>query len=172
MDKEKLAKQAITFRPITESDDDIRFLFQVFASTRAEEMAVTGWSKEQVDQFLGMQFNLQHTQYMRNYKNPTFDIILYNEAQAGRLYIDRGKKEIRIVDLALLPEFRSRGIGTKILNALITEADSKNLALGLHVEHNNPAMSLYKRLGFIQKGDTGVYLFMEKSPSTANESPG
>lgn len=164
MDKKKLASAAITFRPLEETKEDLEFLYKVYASTRSEEMAMTDWNEQQIEEFLRMQFNLQHKQYMQNYQNASFDIILYHKRPVGRLYVDRRPDDIRIVDIALLTEFRRQKIGSKIMEALTTEADEKNATLSLHVEHNNPVLGLYQRLGFEKKGDTGVYFFMERSP--------
>ena len=83
----------------------------------------------------------------------------------GRLYLGRRQDDIRIVDIALLTEFRRQKIGSKIMEALMAEADEKNVTLSLHVEPNNPALGLYHRLGFEKKDATGVYFFMERSPS-------
>jgi ribosomal protein S18 acetylase RimI-like enzyme len=154
----------ITFRPIKKTQEDMELLFKVYASTREEEMTLTGWNKEEIDAFLRMQFGLQHKQYMENYKNAAFEIILYNKIPVGRLYVDHRKDDIRIIDIALLPEFRRRGIGTKIMRDLIAEADQKQIKLSLHVEQNNPAMNLYEKLYFKKSKITGVYFFMERKP--------
>ena len=167
MDKKKLASAAITFRPITESKEDLEFLYKVYASSRAEEMTMTGWNEQQIEEFLRMQFDFQHKQYMQNYQNASFDIILYHQQPVGRLYLDRRQDDIRIVDIALLTEFRRQKIGSKIMEALMAEADEKNVTLSLHVEHNNPALGLYHQLGFEKKDDTGVYFFMERPPAAS-----
>ncbi|MCU0285660.1 MAG: GNAT family N-acetyltransferase [Acidobacteria bacterium] len=159
MDKEKLAKEAIEFRPITGEDNE--FLYHVYASTRAEEMALTGWKAEEIEAFLRSQFHLQHVQYMENYKqNGSFDIILVKGEPAGRLYIQRKENDIRIVDIALLPGYRGLGVGTKIMKELMAEADQKKIQLSLHVEQFNPALGLYERLGFEKKDLIGIYYFM------------
>ena len=64
-------------------------------------------------------------------------------------------------DIALLPEFCSRGIGTTVLRGLQSEAAAAGKPLRIHVERFNPALRLYERLGFRQIDDRGVYLFME-----------
>lgn len=163
MDK-KADYSLLSFRPIKDTEEELEFLYRVYASTRVEEMAMTGWSEKQVEEFLRMQFRLQHTQWLQNYKKAKFEIILYNKVPAGRLYIDRRKDDIRIIDIALLPEFRRQGIGSKLMNDLIAEADQRQVTLSLHVEHNNPAMGLYDRLGFVKKELVGIYYFMERPP--------
>ena len=85
---------------------------------------------------------------------------------AGRLYVHRGPSEIRIVDIALLPEHRGGGIGTSLLEELSAEADAAGKSLTIHVERMNPALRLYDRLGFSVAEDKGVYLLLERSPAS------
>ncbi len=148
-------------RPI--SDADLPFLAKLYASTRQEELAVTDWSQHQIDAFLASQFEAQHKHYMEHYASSSFDLLLDRESEApiGRLYLDRRQQEFRIVDIALLPEWRSRGIGGAILRRLLEEAGNCNKAVSIHVEFNNPAMSLYLRLGFRHISTNGVYHLME-----------
>jgi ribosomal protein S18 acetylase RimI-like enzyme len=143
----------LTLRKIDASDTS--FLYQVYASTRIDEMLLSGWSKSQIDWFLEMQFNLQHTQWQQCYPDAAFDLILLDDTPVGRFYIDRRETEIRIVDIAILPQFRGRGIGTFFLSEIINEGKGKGLPVSLHVEKNNPARSLYERMGFklVEAGD-------------------
>ncbi len=83
---------------------------------------------------------------------------------AGRLYVARWEDEIRIVDIALLPEHRGNGLGTALLRELIEEADAAGKPLSIHVEQNNPARPLYDRLGFEEAGEFGVYVLMRRAP--------
>lgn len=151
----------ISYRPITEAD--LPFLGRLYASTRREELAVTGWPQERIDAFLAQQFDAQHKYYTEHYTAASFDLILDQESDQaiGRLYLDRREKEIRIVDIALLPEWRDRGIGGAILRGLLAEAAGEGKSVTIHVEANNPAMNLYLRLGFRHVDDNGVYHLME-----------
>ena len=168
-EKKKNQTPNITFRPKTEND--LEFLFQVYYSTREDELAITGWTQIEIEEFLRMQFRLQHTQYMENYKlNGSFDIILVDGIPAGRLYVNRGTQEIRIIDIALLKEFRKKGIGGHIMTDLIQEADHKNLSISLHVEVNNPALKLYERLGFEKKEIIGIYHYMVRPAKHQQET--
>jgi len=142
-------------------DQDRAFLTQVYASTRAEELAVTDWSEEQKAQFCQMQFDAQDAHYRAHYPTAEFSIIERAGVSAGRLYVDRWEKEIRIMDIALLPEHRNAGIGTKLICQLRDEARATGKTLSIHVEQFNPALRLYERLGFRKVADTGVYFLME-----------
>ena len=97
---------------------------------------------------------------------PTPDSSSFSGRRAvGRLYVARWTGEIRIVDIALLPEFCNRGIGTTLLRQLQAEAQDAGKPLRIHVERFNPALRLYDRLGFRQIEDKGVYLFLEWRPA-------
>jgi len=149
----------VSLRPITPADD--AFLARVYASSRAEELAVTGWPEEQKADFCRRQFDAQSAYYAANYPGASFQIIERDGWPVGRLYVDRWEKEIRIVDITLLPEFRGSGAGTKLLRELQDEARRAGKSLTIHVERFNRALTLYHRLGFEQIEDKGVYLLME-----------
>lgn len=153
---------SLKLQPI--SNSDMPFLYKIYRSTRIEEMKLTDWNSREIEEFLEMQFILQHKQYMENYKQASFDIIIYNNLPIGRLYINRYDNEIRIIDIGLLPEYRRIGIGNGIISDIITESECKNLPISLHVEYNNPATSFYRHLGFEPEKDLGVYIFMKRFP--------
>jgi GNAT superfamily N-acetyltransferase len=148
----------IALRPIAPEDDS--FLAGVYASTRTEELAVTGWSDEEKAVFCRRQFDAQSAHYRENYPGASLQIIERDEIPIGRLYVAHWEREIRIMDIALLPEHRGAGLGTKLLRDLQQEARSTGKSLTIHVERFNPALRLYQRLGFQQIEDKGVYLLM------------
>src|SRR6266404_5982314 len=148
----------ISLRSMTAEDNS--FLAGVYASTRAEELAQTGWSDEEKAVFCRRQFDAQTAHYTANYPGASFQVIERDGQPIGRLYVARWEKEIRIVDITLLPEFRGAGIGTKLLRDLQDEARAAGKSLTIHVERFNPALRLYERLGFQQVEDKGVYLLM------------
>lgn len=148
----------IQFRPVVDNDMDL--LRRIYASTRELELQQTDWSDEQKRAFVEMQFNAQHAFYREHYYDASFDIVLYGGAEAGRLYVLRSPKELSIVDISLLPEFRGKGIGTALLGGLLREAQETGRSVMIHVEKFNPALGLYSRLGFKVIGDEGVYFHM------------
>ena len=150
-------------RPV--ADADRAFLVELYASTREEELAQVEWDTGAKRAFLEQQFSAQDAHYRANYSGATLDVIEVDGEPAGRLYVHRGPSDIRIMDIALAPEFRGRGIGTSLLRELIAEADESGRKLSIHVEMNNPARSLYDRVGFRPAGEHGVYVLMERPPT-------
>jgi ribosomal protein S18 acetylase RimI-like enzyme len=157
----------ISLRPITSTDTD--FLFNVYACTREEEMARVDWDEVQKEAFLRMQFNAQHQYYVENYLGAEFSVIIQNDQAVGRLYVHRREKEIRIMDIALLPAYRKQGIGSSLIRDILQQGVEGQLAVTIHVERFNPALRLYERLGFRQKEDKGVYWLMEWMPLNTQE---
>jgi ribosomal protein S18 acetylase RimI-like enzyme len=159
---------SVALRPVV--PDDEPFLRRVYSGTREEELAPLPWTAEQKAAFVAHQFAAQTDHYAKHYKGMSSNVILVDGQPAGRLLVARWSEEIRIVDIALLPETRGRGAGTTLLRDLIAEAAAVGKRLSIHVEVNNPAMSLYDRLGFRPVGDAGVYLLMELDPTTVGGS--
>jgi len=151
-----------SLRPVQAEDEPL--LFEIYASTRTEEMDLLAWDESQKEAFLRMQFAAQHQHYRKAFAEGRFDIVLSGERPIGRLYVARGPDEIRIVDIALLPEGRNQGIGSSLLKEILAEAREAGKPVRIHVERNNPALRLYERLGFSRIGDTGVYFLMEWVP--------
>jgi ribosomal protein S18 acetylase RimI-like enzyme len=149
-------------RPATEADRE--FLLELYAGTREQELAQVDWADGARAAFLEHQFSAQDQHYRSNYPGATLDVIEVDGERAGRLYVYRGEDDIRIMDIAMAASFRGRGIGSGLLEGLMAEARSSGRSLSIHVEAQNPARSLYDRLGFVPVGEHGVYLLMKWTP--------
>jgi len=156
----------ISFRPIDDADQP--FLRDLYASVRAAELAQVPWPEQAKRQFLDVQFALQHRHYLKNYGGADLLLIESDRVPIGRVYVYRAPGEIRLMEIALVGEWRGRGIGSALVGELIDEARIKNCELTLHVEPDNPAQRLYQRLGFRLIEHRGVYDFLGWSPETAS----
>lgn len=152
-----------TFRPTTSDDEPL--LRRIYSSTRADEMAVVPWSEPEKAAFLKSQFEAQDTYYKDVFPEAQYSIIEKSGQPIGRLYIDRRPDEHRLIDIALLPEFRGRGMGGALMDIVLTEAREAGKLVRIHVERNNPAMRLYLRLGFHKIEEQGLYYLMEWQPA-------
>jgi ribosomal protein S18 acetylase RimI-like enzyme len=155
----RAAEDGLSFR--IERDDDDAFVAELFASTRREEMAPARWPPQQLEAFLRQQYDAQRKHYRTYYPDADWLLIEHAAAPIGRLYLERWTSEHRIIDIALIPSARGRGFGAAILRDVLDEAAAADKAVSIHVEKNNPAMRLYRRLGFRTTADKGVYDLME-----------
>jgi ribosomal protein S18 acetylase RimI-like enzyme len=159
----RAAGLGLTFRPI--SDADLPFLARVYASTRADELAVvTSMTDAQKAAFLEAQSQLQHAHYQKYYPKADWLVTMREGEDVGRLYIERWPSQHRIIDIAFLPEHRGKGSGEALLRDLMDEAAACGKDVSIHVEKYNPAMRLYRRLGFVTEEDKGVYDLMRWTP--------
>ncbi len=147
-----------------ETSDDLEFLYRLYASTRESEMALVAWDAARKEAFLRMQFSAQREHYLSHYPNASFQVIEIENRPAGRLYVDRWEKEIRVMDIILLPEFRGQGAGSQLLGEILDEGRRTGKIVSVHVEIFNPARRWYQRLGFEVAEDKGVYLLMHWTP--------
>ncbi|EEF62893.1 GNAT family N-acetyltransferase [Pedosphaera parvula] len=150
-----------------EVPEDEAFLFKLYCSTRAEEIAAWGWPPVQQNAFLKMQFNGQRHSYRSQFPEAEHHVILLQTDPIGRLLVSKNHVEFTLVDIALLPEQRNRGIGSALLRNLLAEATSSNRKVRLHVLKSNPAQNLYSRLGFSRVSEDGLYSQMEWIPEVS-----
>jgi RimJ/RimL family protein N-acetyltransferase len=155
-----LSAAGYTLRP--ERPGDYAFLERLYASVRADELAPLDWPEETKRLFLADQFRLQYRHYAEHYRDSEFAILEREGAPVGRIYIFRGTEDHRIVDISLLPENRNQGVGRALLEAVIAEAAFSGKSVSIHVEKFNPALRLYRRLGFREIGEDGPYWLMER----------
>lgn len=153
---------SVTLRPAEENDRP--FLLRLYASTREPELEASGLPREQWDLFVEHQFTAQSRHY-ESYESTSYDVVLVDGKPAGRLIAARWPEQLRIVDIALLPEHRGRGVGGELMGRLVEEADERGVKASIHVERFNPAQRLYSRLGFRPVSETGVYLLLERPPA-------
>src|SRR6266536_251448 len=137
------------------------FLFEVYASTRAQEMALVPWDDEQRKSFLTMQFVAQHSHYREQFPEASYSVILRDDSAVGRFYILREEREIRILDITVLPEYRNGGVGTTLLRDLLNEAEQSGKRVLIYVETFNPSLRLFERLGFKSIAEEGLNFLLE-----------
>jgi ribosomal protein S18 acetylase RimI-like enzyme len=159
LDPTSQSAQTLSLRAAT--TDDRSFLLAVFASTRTDELAELAWSPTQSEAFIQMQFSVQQQIYSASYPAATDCIILLGERPVGRMLVDKGPEEFVLVDIALLAEQRNAGIGSTLIQKLLSEAAAQARPVRLHVINFSPALRLYERLGFFSISDDGVYLEMQ-----------
>jgi len=152
--------------------DDLPLMQAVFASTRAEEMALTGWPPELKQGFLQMQFEAQAADYERRFPASRCQVIEWQGQAVGRLWIARVEQRLHLLDISLLPEAREQGLGTRLLQDLQQQARALGLPLSLQVLLGNPARRLYARLGFVPDGAPTAYQAMIWRAGSAGQVEG
>jgi GNAT superfamily N-acetyltransferase len=149
---------------VTPDDEDT--LLKIYASTREEEMQqVTDWMPEQKEMFLRWQLEMQRRDYETRFPAADYQLILFKGKPAGRLWVARTPEQIRLLDIAILPEFQNRRIGTYLLHNLIRESEETGTPLRHMIyKLNTGARRFYERLGFRLVEDERMYLLMERHP--------
>jgi GNAT superfamily N-acetyltransferase len=154
----------VALRPVQPEDEE--FLLQVYAASRADEMALVDWDEAQKLAFLRMQFEAQGAQYHARFPDAQYSIILYKGRPAGRLWIGRAPEQIRLLDIAILPEFQNKGVGAVLLKSLVAESEAACKPLRHMVfKMNTAALRFYERFGFAPIEDVGAYIHMERRPT-------
>jgi GNAT superfamily N-acetyltransferase len=154
--------QSISLRPVTA--DDAELLLEIYKSSRGDDLRGLGWAEDRISEFLGMQYEAQQRFFESEHQRAADEIILHEGKPAGRLVVERREHEIRCIDVALLPEQRSSGVGTFLIRKLQDEARRERKPLRLQVIRFNRAVNLFERLGFVRTSETGTHFQMEWTP--------
>ncbi|HEY5713678.1 MAG TPA: GNAT family N-acetyltransferase [Allosphingosinicella sp.] len=156
------AALGLACRPMT--DADLPFVASLYASTRAEEVAATGWPEAMQAAFLEQQHQAQHHHYRASYPEAEWLIVERGGEPIGRLYLADQGHELLLVDVSLLPESRRAGFGGALVRDIQKSARTMNRPVSLHVERTNPAQRLYERLGFRTVEEMAIYRHMVWQP--------
>ena len=156
----------ITLRPVRESDDP--FLFELYAGTRASEMALVPWTDAQKQAFLQMQFTAQKNSYAKEYPEAQHAVICRDEEPVGRLYLARCQDCFHILDITIAEQCRSKGIGSLVLKGILQEAIQAGKTTTIYVENFNPSMRLFERMGFRIASVRDFTVLLERRPLPLN----
>jgi GNAT superfamily N-acetyltransferase len=154
--------QSISLRPVTVDDEG--FLLEIYKSSRGDDLRGLRWTEDRISEFLGMQYEAQQRFFKSEYKRAADEIVLFDGKPAGRLVVERREHEVRLVDVALLPEHRNRGIGSFLIRRLQDQARLERKPLRLQVIRFNRAVNLLERLGLVRTSETGTHFQMEWRP--------
>lgn len=160
---------SITLRDVC--SEDLGFLFDVYASTRSDEMALAPWTDEQKKAFIEMQFRAQDAYYRQQFPDADYKVILQSEERVGRVYVLRRKDAIRILDVTILPKYRNSGIGTSLIRDIINEGAQSGRSVQIYVENFNPSLRLFERLGFSIVEREGFNFLLELPPGQISGGP-
>jgi ribosomal protein S18 acetylase RimI-like enzyme len=157
---------------------DESFLRELYAGVRAAELAATGWTDADKLHFCNMQFDAQAHHYRTYFPSVKFQIVERISAAAdgspiavaiGRLYVAvlTESPETVLMDIALVPAVRGQGIGTRLVQQVLDQAQAVGHRVSLHVEADNPARRMYERFGFVKIDSTPSYDEMVWQPAQA-----
>lgn len=159
------AHGTVLLRP--ERADDVVFRFELFCQSRPPEWESVQIDPELRDRLMRHQFNAQTASYRTQFPRARFDIIELDGEAIGRIVVDRPGHLLNIVDQAIVPRLRNKGLGTTIMRSLMDEARQQAIPVRLMVNSSNDlSIRLYLRLGFVPIESEPLYIALEwKAPT-------
>ena len=155
-DSSEMSGRTIVLRPVVPSDDE--FLLQVYAGTREQELNQVTWAEGQREQFVRWQFDMQRQEYQTRFPDARYDVIVVDGNPAGRMWVASDATQIRLLDIAITPEYQNQGVGSVLVRQLMEEARQQKKPLRHMVfVLNDNALRFYERLGFEVFEDLGGF---------------
>lgn len=138
-------------------ETDQRFLFDLVRTAMQPVYEASGEEVSRDDDA----FN----EFQNTFNPDDIFVIQYEGKDIGRLHVSRSSEQIFVGGVHLLPEYQEQGIGATVLEGLIEESNASAVPIILEVRHvNTRAADLYKRLGFVEKGERDNMVIMEYTP--------
>lgn len=107
---------------------------------------------------------VQAEAFLEKWRDSGFLKVLVDKRQVGGLWVRHHKDSHELREIQILPEFRNQGIGTYLLRREIERARAAGKSLRLRVLLENPAIRLYRRMGFRIVRTDDVRHYMELNP--------
>lgn len=151
----------IELRPERPEDRDFRY--RLFCRSRLPEWDLV--DRATFAQVMPHQFQAQISSYAQEFPRARLDIVELDGAPIGRIVVETRADVVHLIDQAIVPEQRNRGIGTAIMRDLMDRAAAAGLPVQLEVASaNDPCIGLYSRLGFVETETAPLYLRMMWRP--------
>ena len=162
----------ITLQPEALTPEADSLAYRLFAVDKLAEFAAIGVPQLQAEELVQMQWRGRTLTYANQYPGAEdWTISLEDGTPVGRYLLQKTSQSVRMVDFAILPEWRGRGIGTQVLQRLIQNTATNGSIFSLRVEKNNRALYLYKRLGLNIISSDEISFEMEWKPDRIVPTP-
>lgn len=156
-----MSPDGVMVRAIRAGDEPVAR--RLFHASRAADFTALPGGDAAVQAIVDLQFAAHTSMLATRFPDAFHGVITVGHADAGRIVTNSGPAGIRVVDIAVFPEFQGRGVGTRVLTALLDEADDLGFDVELSVwDLNERAIALYSRLGFRSIGIAGGYRAMKR----------
>jgi GNAT superfamily N-acetyltransferase len=153
----------LAVRPALPQDEP--FLHDLYFAIRGPEFALAPISEAQRVALIEMQFRAQMNAYAAMYPNSCYHIVLLDSRPIGRLWVARQEDAYALVDIAVLPDLRSKGIGAALIQRLQADAQQAKLPIRSAVLRFNPgSLRFHQRLGFQIVREDVMYFHLEWRP--------
>lgn len=144
---------------------DAAFCRALYASTR-DDLQRLSLPSAQLDDLIALQQRVHEAGRLAHFPNADVLILEHEGVPAGRVVVDASGPAWRLVDLALLPAMRGRGLAGAVLAALQRRAAAAGAGIGLSVMRaNTAALRLYRRCGFAVVADDALQYHMRWPPA-------
>lgn len=137
----------LSLRPMSAADN--AFNESLYRSTR-DDLRLLDAEEDFIEALIDSQRQAQTQGYGDMFPNAMYFVAEHHNERIGRVVLDFGQNEIRVVDIALIPAARGKGYGSQVLQAvqLVAGKVMAPVALSVRFDHLR-AKQLYRRLGFV-----------------------
>nr|WP_314365015.1 GNAT family N-acetyltransferase [uncultured Achromobacter sp.] len=142
---------SLALQPATE--EDVPFLLALRKATMQEHLERAGAPTADADHLARIQYHFDDAH-----------IVWVDGRPAGLFKHYRDPAGWHIVQIQIAPDFQGRGLGRRLLESILDQADAQGAPVTLNVLKSNPAQRLYAALGFTRVKETDLEYEMRYEP--------
>lgn len=149
-----MASSAVGQRPATA--DDLPYLLALRRATMEPHLRASGADTSEDAHRARILHGFEHARILER-----------DGAPIGLLKLHRGAHGWDLLQIQLDPALHGQGVGRRVLEEILAEAEAARVPVTLGVLKANPARRLYERLGFVQVGEDALEFRMRRDPPAA-----
>ena len=137
-DKSQRAASELNYQLRPATQQDFSFTRELYINSMQPLLSALGaWNADEID-----------TAFMGYFIASEIEIVERDGHEIGWLQVSETEKELCLDQIYLMQEARGMGIGSQLINKVISTAKEKSLDVTLSLIKGNPSLALYRRLGF------------------------
>lgn len=149
---------------------DAEFQFDLFRANHGAMLASGGLPEATIDNLLAMQFRARAASYQEKFPHARRSILEAGDGPIGELIGELIVSEetdgaLYIVDVALRPEWRGRGVGGALMRSVVASCGLDGGVRAMAALSNQPSRKMFARLGFVETGSDEVFVELRWRPS-------
>ena len=145
----------MTTRPATPAD--AAFLLALFA----ESGDAAAWIASTDPRLLHRQFSAQQSGYAAQFPGARHEIVVVDGEPAGHVRWIEVDREVRIIDVGVVPRCRRQGIAARVYDTILAHARARGKPARASVARLNAvSLAFHARLGFVTEAETDTHFVL------------
>ena len=133
-----------------QAPEDAAFLYALFRANNLRTLELSGLPLAFLDDIIAMQHNSRMQTYRGLFPSAVWSLVQCDGKPVGEIVEHDEGDYMYVVDIALLPEWQAKGLGTALMREVMDRCATRGIGVRAKVAiGNEPSLKMFRKLGFI-----------------------